>query len=82
MKVNKENQTADVMGKVELLWIGFCTELLRTPKHSNIFDLCILPIPADEYQTWVLARPNMDKISSDGIKQVTTQGKKATNGTI
>lgn len=70
MKVNKENQTAEITRRIRLAWAGFgkLSWILKSSKiqqylKTRIYDQCILPILTYGSQTWTLTKANMDKIT-------------------
>lgn len=69
IKINKENQTAEIKRRVRLAWAGFgkLKWVLKNQKiqqylKTRVFDQCILPILTYACQTWTLTKANMDKI--------------------
>ncbi|CAG9826203.1 unnamed protein product [Diabrotica balteata] len=69
MKVNKENQTAEITRRIRLAWAGFgkLSWILKSTKikqylKTRIYDQCILAILTYGSQTGTLTKSNIDKI--------------------
>lgn len=70
IKLNKENQTAEIKRRVRLAWAAFgkLSFVLKNKKYpqylkTRIFNQCILPVLTYGSQVWTLTKANIDKIA-------------------
>ncbi|CAG9835439.1 unnamed protein product [Diabrotica balteata] len=69
IKLNKENQTAEIKRRVRLAWAAFgklsyILKNKRYPQHlkTKVYNQCVLPVLTYGSQTWTFTKANMDKI--------------------
>ena len=69
MKLNRENQEAEIVRKIKLSWAAFgklrgILENKNLAQHQNtrVFDMCLLPAMTYGSQMWTMTKRNMDRL--------------------